>query len=199
MAQQRARLEAMRQRKLAEQLAQAKAAKRLAPSKPKSGKKATEALNKFLTKASKKGAAQSGSTTPKAAGTKPVQAKTKTPPKKSQVQKAVKAVKKASDKAVRNKKAIRNSDVSVSGTRGTPLPSNPQLKSQSKKSKLNPQQRRKAGQIKRPRGMSPADAAKSISDKLRLTYKKGQIVERGGKFYKSDGKGGLTLVHIKHF
>ena len=91
MAQQRARLEAMRQRKLAEQLAQAKAAKRLAPSKPKSGKKATEALNKFLTKASKKGAAQSGSTTHKAAGTKPVQAKTKTPPKKSQVQKAVKA------------------------------------------------------------------------------------------------------------
>ena len=85
------------------------------------------------------------------------------------------------------------------GVYGKPLPSNPQLKSQPKKSKLNPQQRRKAGQIKRRRGMSPADAAKSISDKLRLTYKKGQIVKRGGKFYKSDGKGGFTLVHSKQF
>lgn len=85
------------------------------------------------------------------------------------------------------------------GVHGKSLPSNPQLKSQPKKSKLNPQQRRKAGQIKRRRGMSPADAAKSISDKLRLTYKKGQIVKRGGKFYKSDGKGGFTLVHSKQF
>lgn len=85
------------------------------------------------------------------------------------------------------------------GVHGKSLPPNPQLKSQPKKSKLNPQQRRKAGQIKRRRGMSPADAAKSISDKLRLTYKKGQIVQRGGKFYKSDGKGGFTLVHSKQF
>jgi|TARA_Y100000033_G_C2722851_1_gene99235 hypothetical protein len=92
------------------------------------------------------------------------------------------------------------------GVHGKFLDSNPPLKSQPKKSKLNPQQRRKAGKINRRRGVSPGDIAKSISkkaksfsDKLRLTYKKGQIVQRGGKFYKSDGKGGFTLVHRRQF
>ena len=107
---------------------------------------------------------------PKPAGVAPVQPASK--------------VKKASDKAVEG---------------GYTISSKNRKKSTPDKPKLNPQQRRKAGQIKRRRGMSPADAAKSISDKLRLTYKKGQIVKRGGKFYKSDGKGGFTLVHSKQF
>jgi|TARA_Y100000033_G_scaffold12051_1_gene11209 hypothetical protein len=113
----------------------------------------------------------------KSAGVAPVQPA-------SQVQKAAKAVKKASDKAVEG---------------GYTISSKNRKQSSPAKPKLNPQQRRKAGQIKRRRGMSPADVAKSISDKLRLTYKKGQIVQRGGKFYKSDGKGGFTLVHSKQF
>ena len=120
------------------------------------------------------------STSTKSGGTKPVQ-------KQTRVQKGVSEVKASNEQS---KKTV---------VQGKPLPSNPLLKSQPKKSKLNPQQRRKAGQIKKRRGMSPADAAKSISDKLRLTYKKGQIVKRGGKFYKSDGKGGFTLVHSKQF
>ena len=115
---------------------------------------------------------------PKAAGTKPVQ-------QQSRVQKAVAATKsKPSDKAVEG---------------GYTISSKNRKPKDKKKSKLNPQQRRKAGQIKQRRGMSPAKVAKSISDKLRLTYKKGELVKRGNKVYRSDGKGKFTLVHRKQF
>ena len=129
---------------------------------------------------------------PKAAGNKPVQTKPKTSPGKSKVQQAVAANKP-------NPTTTNNT-----GVHGKPLPSNPKLKSQSSKtkrtkSKLNPQQRRKLGITKKRGGTSPAKLAKSISEKLRLTYKKGELVKRGNKVYRSDGKGKLTLVHRKQF
>ena len=118
------------------------------------------------------------STSTKSAGTKPVQVKSK-------VQKAVAATKpKASNKAVEG---------------GYTISSKYRKPKEEKKSKLNPQQRRKAGKINRRRGMSPRDVATKISEKLRLTYKKGQLVKRGNKVYRSDGKGKLTLVHRKQF
>jgi len=115
---------------------------------------------------------------PKAAGTKPVQKTTK-------VQKAVAATKpKASDKAVEG---------------GYTISSKNRKPKDKKKSKLNPQQKRKLGITKKRGGTSPAKLAKSISEKLRLTYKKGELVKRGNKVYRSDGKGKLTLVHRKQF
>lgn len=42
-------------------------------------------------------------------------------------------------------------------------------------------------------------AIAKFSDALRLTYKKGQLVRRGNKVYRSDGKGGFTLVHNNKF
>ena len=193
MAQQRARLEAMRARKAAEKLAKAKDAKRLAPKKPLTGKKAEKALEKFLSKRTKEKPKTKAtksrpspqaqpSTSTKSAGTKPVQ-------KQSRVQKTVEAIKPKTGKKKSN----------GTGVRGNPLPSNPKLKTQPSKSKLNRQQRRKKGLLPKRSGRSPADIAKSISDKLRLTYKKGQLVRRGNKVYRSDGKGNLSLVHRKQF
>ena len=128
----------------------------------------------------------------KAAGTKPVNTKPKTSPGKSKVQQAVAANKP-------NPTTTNNT-----GVRGKPLPSNPKLKSQSSKttrtkSKLNPQQRRKLGKNKKRGGRSLTEVVKAFSDKLRLTYKKGELVKRGNKVYRSDGKGKLTLVHRKQF
>ena len=241
MAQQRARVEAMRARKLAEKLAKAKDAKRLAPTKPLTGKKAEEALEKFLSKRTKekpkteatksrsfsgmsnaeikakykdmsqddkkkfgmqmhtaamanrkKGGAKAVSTTaqpsakPKAVGRKPVQSK---------VQKAVNATKtNASNEAVEG-----GDTISSENRKPRKMPSNPALKSQAKpkpKSNLNPQQRRKSQKRK---GTDLRKAVKSFGEKLRLTYKKGQLVKRGNKVYRSDGKGKLTLVHRKQF
>ena len=122
------------------------------------------------------------STSTKSAGTKPVQ-------KQSRIQEAVKA----------NKPKTGKKESKGTGVRGNPLPSNPKLKTQPPKSKLNRQQRRKKGLLPKRRGRSPADIAKSISDRLRLTYKKGELVRRGNKVYRSDGKGNLTLVHRKQF
>ena len=104
MAQQRARVLAMRARKLAERKAaeaakklKAKDAKRLAPSKPKEGKEASKALNQFLKNAStadktktkskvkpRPSTKAQPSTSTKPGGTKPVQ--------KTNVQKGAQAV-----------------------------------------------------------------------------------------------------------
>ena len=144
MAQQRARLEAMRERKLAEQLAQAEAAKRLAPSKPKSGKEATKALNKFLTKASKKGSSQSGSTSPKAAGTKPVQKQSKTSPGKSKVQQAVAANKPTTARNALFKKGERYGGPPITGeksntvTKSTRMGDHPALSKNKKSNSKKP-------------------------------------------------------------
>ena len=193
MAQQRARLEAMRARKLAEKLAKAKDAKRLAPKKPLTDEKAKAALEKFLSKRteekpkteatkSRPSPQAQPSTSTKSAGTKPVQ-------KQSRIQEAVKA----------NKPTTGKKESKGTGVRGNPLPSNPNLKTQPSKSKLNRQQRRKLAITKKRGGTSVSDVASKISKNLRLTYKKDELVKRGNKVYRSDGKGNFTLVHRKQF
>lgn len=150
MAQQRARVQAMRARKLAEKLAKAKDAKRLAPTTPKTGKEAKDTLNKFLEGAStgsksepaKKSAPAKTSVTPPAnpqsAGTKPVQAKTK-------VQKAVKSVKAAASEKPKTKKPKRKAkpiDLNMKDHPGLKRPSLKELnESRRKKLKLGQQKK----------------------------------------------------------
>lgn len=124
------------------------------------------------------------STSTKTGGNSPVQTQTN-------LQKGVKAVRQRSTPT--NTRAKRQpGSTGGRGGGGGSTPTN-------KKSKLNPQQRRKDGLTKKRGGISLKDVIKKFDSKLRLTYKDGQLVQRGDEVYRSDGKGGLKRVYRKQF
>lgn len=206
MAQQRARVLAMRARKLAEKKA-AEAAKKYGSGKTKGvtrdtsndqsrkelkkqaeikryGSGGGNATTRTRTGGKSRSATTTPVTSPKSAGTKPVQ-------KQTRVQQAAKAVTQRSTPTNTRAKRQPGSTGGRGGVGGaTPTKT---------KSNLNPQQRRKAGLTKKGGGMSLKDAIKKFDSKLRLTYKKGQLVQRGDEVFRSDGKGGLTRVYRKQF
>ena len=130
------------------------------------------------------------STSTKTGGNSPVQPVKQTKVQKTKVQKGAEAVTQRSNPT--NTRA--NRQPGSTGGRGgggvTPTKN---------KSRLNPQQRRKAGLTKKRGGTSLKEIIKKFDSKLRLTYKDGQLVQRGDEVYRSDGKGGLKRVYRKQF